>query len=278
MKKRIFISVITIFLIIGACNKFENTGKKSNIEEENKKIEVVQGVGGMKDRKEIDKKYKWNLDDIYKSWDEWQVDFEKVSELMKDVPKYKGEIKNSSEKFVELTNLIEKISRKIDKIYLYPYMLKDLDSTDEIASVKMQEIEMLYAKFAVDIAWLDPEILEIPIETMKEWINKYPELKIREFPLMELYRLQEHLLDEGKEKLLSYYSQFMGSSSDIYAELSISDMKWNNVKFSNGEELAVTNGVYYQQIEIKKIEDWLLKLCITVIMIEKILLLQFIEL
>ena len=36
----------------------------------------------------------------------------------------------------------------------------------------------------------------------------------------------------------------MGSSSDIYGELSISDMKWNTVKLSTGEEIAVSNGVY----------------------------------
>ncbi|MDO4690669.1 MAG: oligoendopeptidase F [Fusobacterium sp.] len=198
----------------------------------------------MKDRNLIDKKYKWNLEDIYKSWNEWQLDLKKVEELMKEVPKYKGQIKDSSEKFVELNNLTEKISRIIDKLYLYPYMLKDLDSTDETASIKMQEIEMLFGKFAVEIAWLDPEILEIPIETMKEWIEKNPELKVREFPLMELYRLKSHLLDEGKEKLLSYYSQFMASSSDIYGELSISDIKWNKVKLSTGEEVEVTNGLY----------------------------------
>ena len=36
----------------------------------------------------------------------------------------------------------------------------------------------------------------------------------------------------------------MGSPSDIYGELSISDMKWNNVKLSDGYEGPVTNGVY----------------------------------
>ncbi|WP_026338995.1 oligoendopeptidase F [Fusobacterium russii] len=198
----------------------------------------------MKDRSLIDEKYKWNLDDIYKSWNEWQKDFEKLNNLIEEIPKFKGQIKNNAEKFVELHKLIEKTSRVIDKLYLYPYMLKDLDSTDEVASIKMQEIEMVFAKFSVEMAWLDPEILEIPQDTMKEWIEKYPELKIREFPLMELYRLKNHLLDEGKEKLLSYYSQFMGSSSDIYAELSISDIKWNKIKLSTGEEVEVTNGVY----------------------------------
>ena len=137
----------------------------------------------MKNREEIDKKYKWNLNDIYENWDMWESDLEKFERLTKDVGKYKGEIKKNPEKLVELELLSEKISRLLDRLYLYPYMLKDLDSTDETTSIKMQEIEMNYSKFATEIAWISPEMLEVPEETMKEWIKKYPELKEREFGL-----------------------------------------------------------------------------------------------
>ena len=198
----------------------------------------------MKDRKTIEQKYKWNLNDIYENYDMWESDLEKFEKLTKEVPKYKGQIKNSSEKFVELELLMEKIARLLDRLYLYPYMLKDLDSTDEITSIKMQEIEMIYTKFGTETAWIAPEMLEIPEETMNEWIKKHPELEERRFGLSEMYRLRKHVLSEDKEQLLSHFSQFMGSSSDIYGELSISDMKWNTVKLSTGEEIAVSNGVY----------------------------------
>ena len=198
----------------------------------------------MKDRKTIEQKYKWNLNDIYENYDMWESDLEKFEKLAKEVPKYKGQIKNNSEKFVELELLMEKIARLLDRLYLYPYMLKDLDSTDEITSIKMQEIEMIYTKFGTETAWIAPEMLEIPEETMNEWIKKHPELEERRFGLSEMYRLRKHVLSEDKEQLLSHFSQFMGSSSDIYGELSISDMKWNTVKLSTGEEIAVSNGVY----------------------------------
>ena len=198
----------------------------------------------MKDRKTIEQKYKWNLNDIYENYDMWESDLEKFEKLTKEVPKYKGQIKNNSEKFVELELLMEKIARLLDRLYLYPYMLKDLDSTDEMTSIKMQEIEMIYTKFGTETAWIAPEMLEIPEKTMNEWIKKHPELEERRFGLSEMYRLRKHVLSEDKEQLLSHFSQFMGSSSDIYGELSISDMKWNTVKLSTGEELAVSNGVY----------------------------------
>ena len=61
----------------------------------------------MKDRKTIEQKYKWNLNDIYENYDMWESDLEKFEKLAKEVPKYKGQIKNSSEKFVELELLMK---------------------------------------------------------------------------------------------------------------------------------------------------------------------------
>lgn len=198
----------------------------------------------MKDRKKLDSKYIWNLNDIYNSWDKWEKDLEKLGKDIDKIFSYKGKIKNNSKKFLELQEEIEKVERKLNKLYLYPYMMKDLDSTDEMASIKMQKVEAIYMNFSIKSSWIEPEILEIPKETVKKWIEKYPKLKEKEFSLMELFRLKEHLLDEKSEKLLSCYSQYMGASSDIYSELSISDIKWNEIKLSSGEKVTVTNGIY----------------------------------
>lgn len=195
-------------------------------------------------RSEIDNKYKWNMTDFYPDWAEWDKDLETLKSMMKEIPQYKGQIKDDSKKFVELIKLEEKMGRLLDKLYVYVYMLKDLDSKDEVSSVKLQEIQAIYTEYSVSAAWITPEILQIPKETMEKWIDENPELKDHRFGLMEIYRLQGHVLDEGKEKLLSYYGQYMGAPHDIYAELSISDMKWNEVKLSDGYEGPVTNGVY----------------------------------
>ena len=90
---------------------------------------------------------------------------------------------------------------------------------------------------------------------MERWIDENPELKDHRFGLMEIYRLQGHVLDEGKEKLLSYYGQYMGAPHDIYAELSISDMKWNEVKLSDGYEGPVTNGIYSKVLSTNRNQE-----------------------
>lgn len=209
----------------------------------------------IKSRNEIDKKYKWNTEDIYKDWNEWQKDVEKMKELMKEIPQYENKIENSREEFVKLIHLEESLSRILEKVYLYPYMLKDLDSTDQLVSQKLQEIEFLYAQFSVATSWISPKILEIPKETLEKWIDENDEIKDHKFNLMELYRLKAHVLDKDKEKLLSHFSQYMGAVNDIYDELSTSDIKWNEIVLSTGEKVLVTNGMYSKILDGNKNQD-----------------------
>ena len=179
----------------------------------------------------------------------------KLKELMIEIPKYQGEISKNPKTFVEFINLEEKISRLLDKIYLYPYLQRDLDSTNEMASVKLQEIESIYANYSISSSWITPEILTIPKETMITWINNNPTLEPNRFPLMEIYRLQEHVLSADKEKLLSYFGQYLGVPSDIYSELSTSDIKWNDVELSDGSKTTVTNGVYSKVISTNRNQE-----------------------
>lgn len=203
----------------------------------------------IKARNEIDKKYKWNTEDIYKNWEEWQKDIDELKNLIKELPQYEEKIKESSAEFIKLIKLDEKISRILEKTYLYPYMLKDLDSTDQLVSEKLQEAEYLYAQISMASSWISPKILEIPKETVEKWIEENDELKEHRFSLMELYRLRIHVLDKDKEKLLSHFSQYMGAVNDIYDELSTSDIVWNEIELSTGEKVQVTNGMYSKILE-----------------------------
>ena len=206
-------------------------------------------------RENIDNKYKWNLSDIYANWESWEKDLKNLKEIVKEIPTFENSITTDEKKFIELIKLEEKIQRMIDKLYLYPYMLRDLDSKDVVSAEKMQIIEHIYSEYTVISSWIVPKILEIPKETMDKWIERNPELHEHRFGLNELYRLREHVLDKDKEKLLSYFSQYMGAVNDIYDELSISDIKWNEVQLSNREKVQVTNAMYSKILEENKCQD-----------------------
>ncbi len=259
MKKFILLAIIANLGFMG--KYFYNTRKNpvkeisSNASSLIKQNKTKEADHMLKNRADIDQKYKWNLNDIYPNWEEWNKDLKNLQTLMKEMPKFQGQINKDSNTFIEFNNLEEKISRLLDKVYLYPYLKRDLNSNDEEASIKLQEIESIYSNYAISVSWITPEILTIPKDTMVKWIDENPQLESNRFPLMEIYRLQEHVLSSDKEKLLSYFGQYMGVPSDIYSELSTSDIKWNEVTFSDGVVTPVTNGVYSKVVSTNRNQE-----------------------
>lgn len=208
------------------------------------------------DRKNVEKKYKWKLEDIYLSWEEWDKDTEELKEKVDKITYFEDKIKENKEDFISLISLREEIERKLEKLYIFAFMNKDLNSLDQYVSKKLQKIEHIYSKYSVISAWVVPKILEIPKETIDKWIENSEKLKEYKFELNEIYRLKAHVLDTDKERLLSYFSQYMGATNSIYNEISTSDIKWNKIKLSTGEEVEVTNGVYSKILEgSKNVED-----------------------
>ena len=212
-------------------------------------------------RDEIPAEYKWNLNDIYKNWDEWNAGMQEAQKKMDAIVSYKGKLKQSSSDLLKVMELNDELGILSYKVYRYPQLNRDSDTRDQTINAKMQQVQILFAKFETATSWINPEMLQIPWDTMKEWL-KDPAFKSYKFGIENLYRQQAHVLDESKETLLSYYSRVNQTPSDIYKNLSTTDVDFPKVTLSDGNELQATNGNYgrilatnYNQDDRKKIFD-----------------------
>src|SRR4029077_1473372 len=86
--------------------------------------------------------------------------------------------------------------------------------------------------------------LGIPLATVQQWMSERPGLAMYRFALEDLYRQQEHVLDEKGEHLLSLASRFSAAPNDAYAALSTADIKHPTIKLSSGPEVTLTYGQY----------------------------------
>jgi len=69
-------------------------------------------------------------------------------------------------------------------------------------------------------------------------------LAVYRFFIEDLFRQQEHVLDEAGERLLSLSSRLGGVPHDAYAALSTADARFPTIQLSNGDAVQVTYGQY----------------------------------
>ena len=194
-------------------------------------------------RDEIPSEYKWNLNDIYKNWNEWEAGLQELKNKMDEFVSYKGKLKESPANLLKVKKLDDELEILSDKVYSYPQLTRDQDTRNQEMNAKLQQVQILLAKFNTATSWINPEMLEIPWDTMKKWLED-PAFKPYRFGIEDLYRQQAHVLDESKETLLSYFTRFSQSPRDIYTNLSTADVDFPTITLSNGDKVQVTNGNY----------------------------------
>lgn len=193
------------------------------------------------ERSEIKQEYKWNLSDIYENYSAWEKDFEKVSELKKELAGFKGQFGNEG-KLLEFFQKQEEMDKISYKLYRYPQLARDLNSLDKEAVEHLQKVQFLFAEISTELSWVNSELVDNR-ENIEKWIEK-KEFDDYRFGLKNLFRLQKHILEEKESKLLSYYSSFFSALKSIYSEVTVTDVEWPQVTLSSGEKVDVTPANY----------------------------------
>ena len=204
------------------------------------------------ERKDIPKEYKWNLGDIYENYEKWNEDLAKMEKIQEELVEYKGKFDNE-DKLLEFLKKQEESEKIAYKLYRYPQLARDLDSSDKKATENMQKIQFLFAKMGTELSWVNPELIENR-ENIEKWIQK-KEFSDYRFGLENLFRLQSHVLDEDKSKLLSYYSSYFSAPRSIYSEITVTDVEWPLVTLNNGEEIQATAANYSKVVSTNRNQE-----------------------
>ena len=191
-------------------------------------------------REEIGDKYKWDLSDIYPSWEAWEQGLQELEAKMDEFAALKGTLKDGPQQLLHALQLYDELDMLAYKVYRYPQLAYDLDTRQNENAAKMQQVIILFSKFGTTTSWLSPEQLEIGWETLEQWFAEEPDLAPYYHGMHNLYRQQNHILDEKGEQLISYFSGFNNTPSNIYTQVSTADIEFPTVELSTGDSVTLS--------------------------------------
>lgn len=195
-------------------------------------------------RADIPAQYKWDFSPIYSSWAAWEAAMTDIGAKMDAFAARKGTLKNGPAAVLAAYRAFDEIGMLQYKVYRYPQLQRDVETRNQDVAGKFQRVGAVFAKFGTATAWFTPELLQIPQATMEQWIATTPDLAPYRFTILDVYRQQQHVLDEKGEHLLSLAARFNQTPTATFQELSTSDIKFPKVTLSDGKEQTLTPGNY----------------------------------
>lgn len=202
-------------------------------------------------RKEIEEEYKWNLEDIYNTDEEWEEAFKKVKELLEKVEDYKGKLTASGKDLLNGLELIMEIQEIVSRLYAYAHMRQDENTNNQTYQALYNRAQGLYNEVSSATSFMVPEILTLSRPEIEKYIAETEGLELYHHLLDNILRQKDHYLSANEEKLLAMAGDVTQGPDNIFSMLNNADLVFPTIKDEKGEEIRVTHGRYIQFMQNK---------------------------
>jgi len=204
----------------------------------------VSKNGALPLRSEIEHAYKWRLEDLYSDDAAWERDFECLDGLLKAVKKYEGKLGDSAEALLLALQARDELMQTVERIYAYARMRKDEDNSNPTYQALTDRAQNMAVKAESAVSYLVPEILGIPENRIKGYLQESRELQVYRHHLDDILRYKPHTLPPEEERLLAEAGEIAAAPANIFTMINDADISFPTVRDENGQEIELTKGRY----------------------------------
>ena len=205
----------------------------------------------IKQRSEIPDEYKWDIEDMYASDEQWEADLKDGLTLADQLSSYEGRLGEDAQTLLAALKLQGEAWQKLERVFVYARMRRDEDNRVEKYQSMADRAMAALAQASANTAFFTPELLSYEKEDILRMTDELDELKIYRFMLEDTFRQKEHVLSAESENLLAQMSEVTQATSDIFTMLNNADIKFGTITDEDGNKVEMSHGNYIKFMQSK---------------------------
>ena len=203
----------------------------------------------MKKRSEADSKYTWKLEDMVAEDSQWEQMFKEAAGEISEYASYKGRLAGSADTLYACLLFDDKLSQKIERLYVYARMRSDEDTTVQRYQDMFSRVQTLSYRAAENSSFLVPEILSMDRELLEQYMAADNGIGHFKRALEIILARRDHTLSGDMEELLAQSYDATQGASQIFTMFNNADVKFPVITGENGEGIQITHGNYISLME-----------------------------
>ena len=195
----------------------------------------------LRERHEIPEKYTWNKESVFANDEDWETAFTTLQSELEKLHAYRGRLGEGGKTLASAFSLRDELFAAARRIHVYASFSAAVDSQDEIATAQNSRAQGLFAQLGAATAFIAPELLDIGLETLLEWVASETSLALYEHHLRDLFRKQAHIRSAEVEELLGILQEPFSAAAQTAALLTGADLQFAPAQDQAGNIHEVAN-------------------------------------
>ncbi len=202
----------------------------------------------LKDRKDMDPAFLWDLSSLFKDDEAWEEAFAGLSQKVDAVAAFDGKIvqADDGETAKNIRALLEaetELDLLLSDLFSYANLRRSEDTRAPQAQKMYARIYAKYVEAVTRTAFVQPQILSLSEQTLRKVMEKETLAPYR-FVMEKLVRQKPHTLSEKEEALLARFGEVFAAPGQIADNLQDADLVFDPVKDAEGQEHELTGSNY----------------------------------
>lgn len=203
----------------------------------------------LKQRSDIPKEYKWNIEAMYPDESKWEADVKTCLNEAEKFSEFRGKLTSDSATLASALKMRDNIWQRLEHAYVYAAMRKDEDNRIDKYQAMNDKCGSAIAKVSASMSFFTPELLEASEDKIMGFIDENADLKEYEFMLKSVLREKAHILSAPEENIMAQMSEVTGATNDVFKMLNNADMTFGTIIDEDGDEVPLTHGNYITFME-----------------------------
>lgn len=203
----------------------------------------------LKKRANVDSHHTWDLSDLIRDSDQWQLFYDDIKTLTTALNAYQGKLNTSADTLYACLAERELIDEKFSRLYAYSHMHSHENTTLDLAQEAVEKVSALQVTVMSAKAFIEPELLLIKETILRSMIADYEPLGLYQHYIDNLLRQKAHILPKEQELLLAMLSDFADSPTKIFSMFNNADLKFPDIINEYGKLSPLTKGNFVKYLE-----------------------------
>lgn len=197
-------------------------------------------MSSVPERSDVEGEYKWDLESVYTTDEEWETAYEEATELVARLDEYDEADAEAGSDLLSILELYEEVGRTVSNVAAYARMRKDEDTRVEQYQALTARARSLSADASAAGSFLDPAIQSLGRDRVEAMVEETDGLGEYEHYLDDVLRMEPHTRSPEVEELLADLSEVTGAASDVYNMLTNADMEFPTVEDPESEAVEIS--------------------------------------
>ena len=141
----------------------------------------------------------WDLTELYQTDAAWDAERQSIADALPGLSAFKGTLGKDASSLAKGLRTISDVQRRLARLSTYASLKRDEDTRNSANQDRLQRVELLSTDFATATSFMNPEIVQIGVAKVEQFVAADPALKPFAFALKDALRQAQHTLGGGMQ-------------------------------------------------------------------------------